>query len=210
MPPKDHVMRLTDMAWRHIWGILHQWLYGGTEGCQQVQFAISISVWARSKHLFMCEGEWKNDSLYLELHDEVRDMVWRYYGKTLFVKNWLWMLWRDVSDCPPGFMTGTNCNSHDVIYLKRRTFFRNSLQYCTGTKKTNIRWASFSAYTTRPCVKFLDDFKSYTFNAWIPKSAHFIIDTHCGWEAWLNSDDYIIIEMFDLCTYSDNPNSHTD
>ena len=48
------------------------------------------------------------------------------------------------------------------------------------------------------------------FNAWIPKSALFIIDTHSGWEVWLNSDDYIIIEMFDLCTYSDNPNSHTD
>ena len=42
---------------------------------------------------------------------------------------------------PLGFMTGTNCNSHDVIYLKRRTFFRNSPQYCTGTKKTNIRSA---------------------------------------------------------------------
>ena len=146
--------------------------------------------------------------------DEVRDMVWHYPDKTFFVKNCLWMLWRVVSDCPPRFMTGTNCNSHDVIYLKRRTFFRNSPQYCTGTKKTNIRWASFSSYTTPCCVnKVFEWFEKIVilrFSAWIPKSVYFTIDTHSGWEAWLNSDDYIIIEKSDLCTYSDNPNSHTD
>ena len=79
---------------------------------------------------------------------ERHGMTLHYSDKTLrlFVKNCLWMLWRAVSDCPLGFMTGTNCNSHDVIYLKRRTFFRNSPQYCTGTKKTNIEWA-FSLLT---------------------------------------------------------------
>ena len=63
----------------------------------------------------------------------------------------------------------------------------------------------------RKVFEWLQKIVILRFSAWIPKSVYFIIDTHSVWEAWLNSDDYIIIEMSDLCTYSsDNPNSHTD
>ena len=52
--PKDDVRRGLGVIATHR-GYLRQLLYGGTEGCQQVQFAISISLWARSKHLLMCD-----------------------------------------------------------------------------------------------------------------------------------------------------------
>ena len=144
--PQDDVRGLAVIATHR--GHLPQWLYGGTEGCQQVTFAIRISLRARSKHLLMCDGVWWFAVPWTRWWRERHGMTLLCSDKTLslFVKNCLWMLWRAVSDCPPGFMTGTNCNSHDVIYLKRRTFFRNSPQYCTGTKKTNIEWA-FSLLT---------------------------------------------------------------
>ena len=163
-PPQDQAM--ADIAIH--WGHLRQWLYGGQRAVNK-SYLPSVSVSGQDQNIRSCVTKMMVCTLNWMMTWWSEDMVWHYPDKTFFVKNCLWMLWRVVSDCPPRFMTGTNCNSHDVIYLKRRTFFRNSPQYCTGTKKTNIRWASFSSYTTLSCVKFLNDFKRLLFCGLAPE-----------------------------------------
>ena len=214
MPPKDHVERLTDIA-TYAGHFALWWLYGGTEGCQQVQFAISISVWARSKHLLMCEGEWKNDSLYLELDYEV--MKWETWYDITVTKSFCEKLALNV-------VTGRIRLSswiHDWYKLQlpwchlfeKKDIFQK-FTAILHRHKENKYTMSFFLRLHNPLLRkvfgWLQKIYILRFNAWILKSVHFIIDTHSCWEAWLNSDDYIIIEMSDLCTYSDNPNSHTD
>ena len=58
-----------------------------TEGCQQVIFAISVRVWPRSKHSFMCD---ENDGLYLELDDDV--MKWETWCDITLTKPFLWKI----------------------------------------------------------------------------------------------------------------------
>ena len=74
-------------------GHLRQWLYGGTEEkCQQVQLAIRVSLWARSKHLLMCDRVWWFALPWTRWwRDEVRDMVWHYITLTK-PSDFLWKI----------------------------------------------------------------------------------------------------------------------
>ena len=153
--PQDDVRGLGVIATHR--GHLRQWLYGGTEGCQQV-FAIRISLWARSKHLLMCDRVlWFAVPWTRWWRDEVRDMVWHY----------ITLLWQNPqSFCeklPLNVMTGCirlSSRIHDWYKLQlpwchlfeKKDIFQKFTAVLHRHKENKYRMSFFSAYTTR-CVK---------------------------------------------------------
>ena len=157
--PQDDVRCQGTWCNRDTSGPFAQWLYGGTEGCQQVQFAISISLWARSKHLLMSDGVWWFAVPWTRLwRDEVRDMVWHY----------ITLLWQNPqSFCeilPLNVMTGCirlSSRIHDWYKLQlpwchlfeKKDIFQKFTAVLHRHKENKYRMSFFSAYTTRCCVK---------------------------------------------------------
>ena len=202
--PQDYVGELAVIATHR--GHLRQWLYGGTEEkCQQVQLAIRVSLWARSKHLLMCDRVWWFDVPWTRWwRDKVRDMVWHYITLTKPSD----FLWKIAFECYDGLYQIVLQDSWLVqtatpmmSFIWKEGHFSEIHRSIAQAQRKQISNELFLCLHNPLLRKVLNDFRRYSLCGFTPEFQNqFIIDTHSCWEALLNSYDYIIIEMLDLCT----------